>query len=124
MSDKITALQKQISALRGQRRDLLAYLREHGTLADKARLIHQGIWKCPSFDDATGFVRSTGWEGDDYRPSRVVLNQSEGIEQWRYIESDDPQIIQQAIALWGLDAVCTEFENYGFEFGEFRGNIG
>lgn len=117
---QVSGLQKQISALRGQRRELLGYLREHGTLADKARLIHQGIWKCPTFDEDTGLVRSTGWEGDDYSPSRVVLDPGKGVEQWRHIESSDPVLIEQAISLWGIDAVCAEFQHYGFEFGDFK----
>ena len=110
-----SALQKQISALRGQRRELLSHLREHGTLADKARLIHSKTWKCPVEDEATGIIRSTGWEGNDYSPSRIVIDPSKGVEQWRRIESDDPWLIQQAIDLWGIEAVCAEFRDYSFE---------
>jgi len=114
-----SALQKQISALRGQRRELVSYLQQHGTLADKARLIHQGIWKCPKFDDL-GLVQSSGWEGADYRPSRAVFMAADGVEVWRDMESADPQDIRRAIALWGLDAVCGEFQHYGFD-GAYRG---
>lgn len=120
MLDQVSALQKQISALRGQRRELVAYLQEHGTLADKARLIDQGVWRCPKFDEEMGFVLSTGWEGDGYAPSRAVLDQADGPQQWRYIESDDPSLIQQAISLWGVAAVCAEFQQYSFE-GAYRG---
>lgn len=119
MSDQISALHKQISALRGQRRELVAYLQQHGTLADKARLIHQGVWKCPTVDK-DGIVLNPGWEGINYRSSRAVFMAADGVEIWRDIESADPQDIHRAIALWGLEAVCAEFQHYSFE-GAYQG---
>lgn len=115
MSDQISALQRQISALRAQKRQFLEHFKNYGTLADKARLIHEGIWKCPDFDDL-GIVKNYGWENKfSYSPSRAVINQAHSVQVWRDIESDDPMLIQRAIALWGIEAVCEEFQHYDFQ---------
>lgn len=111
------ALLKTIKALRDQKRELIGYLRNHGSLADKARLINQKIWRCPQFDEM-GFVSSYGWEEEgSYEPSRAVFEADAGPEVFEYLtmaDRCDPENLKYALKLWG-DALYPVLERYDFQ---------
>lgn len=115
MDKKIAGLQKQISALRGQRRELVDYLKEHGTLADKARLIQKKIWKCPTFDEY-GMLLDPRWEGTNYKVSGAVFKKEDGpsvFENLTAADRDDPESLKLAIKFWGEEFI-TEAKKYSF----------
>lgn len=115
--DHAKTFEKALKASEKQAKSLKKYLATNGTLADKARLIQQGLWLLPEFDE-WGNVTDNGDE-QNYRPSQFNCKMCSDAKDFfvssiNYGDRIDPQNIEQCLSLWGEEWLAIA-ENYRFD---------
>lgn len=116
--DHAKNLEKALKESEEQNKSLKKHLVANGTLADKARLMREGLWLAPQFDE-WGTVTDNGDE-KNYRPSQMIVKMCSDAQD--FFESSmigdrtDPQNIEQCLNLWG-DEWLVIAENYQFDGG-------